>query len=118
MCGIKNLLLLLKKKNNNYVDWYPDGKINIFHNCITKNLELGFGNKIAIYFVNKKKKIKSYTYDEINEKVNYFSNILKKELKNKKLSTCKIMIHASASIESAISMLSCAKLGIHFFCII
>ena len=21
-----------KKKNNNFVEWYPDGKVNIFHN--------------------------------------------------------------------------------------
>ena len=103
-----------KKKKNNYVDWYPDGKLNIFHNCITKNLELGLGKKVAIHFINKKKQLKSYTYIEMNEKINSFSNILINELKHKKLFSCKVMIHASASIESAISMLSCAKLGIHF----
>ena len=97
----KNPSFAFKKKENNYVDWYPDGKLNIFHNCITKNLELKLGKKIAIHFINKKKKFKSYTYEEINKKVNYFSNIIKSELKNKKLSSCKIMIHASASIESA-----------------
>ena len=103
-----------KKKKNNYVDWYPDGKINIFDNCVSKNIKLGLGKKIAIYCVNKKKEIKSYTYDEINKKVNLFSNIIEVQLKNRKISTCKIMIHASASIESSISMLSCSKLGIHF----
>ena len=103
-----------KKKKNNYVDWYPDGKINIFDNCISKNIKLGLGKKIAIYCINKNKQIKSYTYNDINEKVNSFSNILETQLKNKKISLCKIMIHASASIESSISMLSCAKLGIHF----
>ena len=103
-----------KKKKNNHVDWYPDGKLNIFHNCITKNLELGLGKKVAIHFVNKKKQLKSYTYEEMNEKINSFSNIVKDKLKHKKLFSCKVMIHASASIESAISMLSCAKLGILF----
>jgi len=103
-----------KKKKNNYVDWYPDGKINIFDNCISRNIEFGLGKKIALYCISKNKKIKSYTYDKINEKVNSFSNILASKLKNKKISSCKVMIHASASIESAISMLSCAKLGIHF----
>ena len=103
-----------KKKKNNYVDWYPDGKINIFYNCITKNIKQGLGKKIAIYCVNKKKQITSYTYDEINEKVNLFSNVIVNLLKNKNVSTSKVMIHASASIESSVSMLSCAKLGIHF----
>ena len=46
------------KKKNNYIDWYPDGKFNVFHNCITRNLELGLGKKVAIHCVNKKKQIK------------------------------------------------------------
>jgi len=106
--------LSFRKKKNNYVDWYSDGKLNIFYNCITKNLEQGLGKKTAIYFVNKKKQIKSYTYEEINKMVNRFSCIIKNELKHKKLSSSKIMIHASASVDSAVSMLSCAKLGIFF----
>ncbi len=103
-----------KKKENNYVDWYPNGKINIFDNCITRNIESGLGKKIAIHCISKNKQIKSYTYDEINKKVNLFSKMLISQLKNKNLSLCKVMIHASASIDSSISMLSCTKLGIHF----
>ena len=103
-----------KKKKNNHVDWYPDGKINIFDNCITKNIELGLGKKIAIHCISKNKQIKSYTYEKINEKVNSFSSIITSQLKNRNISSCKVMIHASASLESSISMLSCTKLGIHF----
>ena len=103
-----------KKKKDNHVDWYPDGKINIFDNCITENIKLGLGKKIAIYCVNKDKQTKSYTYDAINEKVDSFSDILIKHTKSEKLHSTRVMIHASASIESAVSMLSCAKLGIHF----
>ena len=103
-----------KKKKNNYVDWYQDGKINVFDNCITRNIELGLGKKIAFHCIDKNKKIKSYSYDEIDKKVNLFSKIIISQLKNRNLSLCKVMIHASASIESAISMLSYTKLGIHF----
>ena len=39
------------------------------------------------------------------------ANYIKQSSKKKKL---KIMIHASASIESAVLMLACAKLGLHF----
>ena len=39
----------LKKKNKHYVEWFPDGKLNIFHNCININILRGLGNKIAIY---------------------------------------------------------------------
>ena len=103
-----------KKKKDNYVDWYPDGKINVYENCITRNINLGFGKKIAIHCIDKNKQIKNYTYNEINERVNSFSNILISQIKNKDLSSCRVMIHASASIDSAISMLSCTKLGLHF----
>jgi acetyl-CoA synthetase len=106
--------LAFKKKEDNYIDWYPDGKINIFDNCITKNIDAGLGKKIAIHCISKNKKIKSYTYDKINKQVNLFSSLLISQLKNKNLSLCRVMIHSSASIESSISMLSCTKLGIHF----
>jgi acetyl-CoA synthetase len=106
--------LAYQKKKNNYVDWYPDGKINIFDNCVSRNIELGLGKKIALYCINRNKQIKSYTYDSIDKRVNSFSSTLAKKLKNKRISTCKVMIHASASIESSVAMLSCAKLGIHF----
>ena len=103
-----------KKKNNNYIDWYPDGKTNIFDNCITRNIKIGLGKKVAIHCIDRNKKVQSYTYEQINQKVNSFSIILSSHLKNKKISSCKVMIHASASLESSISMLSCTKLGIHF----
>ena len=103
-----------KKKNNNYVDWYPNGKINIYYNCVTKNIESGLGDKVAIHTINKAKKFNKYTYKDLDNKVKYFSKVLESRLKNKDLSKCKILIYSSASIESAVSMLSCAKLGIHF----
>ena len=37
-----------KKKKHNYVDWYSDGKINIFDNCVSKNIRFGLGKKIAL----------------------------------------------------------------------
>ena len=110
----KKPTIAFKKKNNNFVEWYPDGEVNIFHNCITKNLELNLGKKIAIYFVNENKEIQNFTYEELEEKVNNFSHIILKNTKTKKVSNTKVIIHSSASIEATIAMLSCAKLGIHF----
>ena len=75
---------------------------------------MGLGKKIALYCVDKNKNIKSYSYETINKKVNFFSSVLISKLKNKRISSCKLMIHASASLESSVAMLSCAKLGIHF----
>jgi acetyl-CoA synthetase len=107
---IKFPKIAFKKNNNNHYDWFPDGKINLYENCIAKNLSKN-KNKIAIIAVNQNKKFKKYTYYEIDKLVNNAAFFIKQKAKNRKI---RIMIHASASIESAILMLASAKLGIHF----
>jgi len=68
-------------------------------------------NKTAIICYNKNKIREEYTYDEVKIAVNNFCQLLSKyNIKKDEV----ITIHASASIESAVSMLSCAKLGITF----
>jgi len=99
--------ILKIKKNNRYI-WFPDGKLNLYENCISKNLKK---DKIAIITVNSDKKLKKYTFQQLDQKVNHMAAYLNKFSKNKKI---RIMIHASASIESAVLMLTCAKLGLHF----
>jgi len=105
---------ILKSKKNFFHEWYPDGKINIYDNCITKNIEKGFYNKNAIITVNDQKKIQLYTYGDIDILVNNFCSYLLNFFKKNKITDKKIMIHSSASIYSAVSMLGCAKLGVHF----
>jgi acetyl-CoA synthetase len=102
----------LKQKKNNYFTWFPDGKLNVYSNCVQQHLNNKTKNKIAIYFINKDKKISSLTYGELDSKVNKFCSFLIQLIKKRKIK--KVMIHASSSEWSAISMLSCAKLGIHF----
>ena len=104
----KKPTIAVKKNKNNHYSWFPDGKINIYENCITKNLKK---KKIAIITVDKKKKIKKFTFEEIDIKVNKISNYLINFTKNKKI---RVMIHASASLESSLLMLACTKLGLHF----
>ena len=100
------------RKKNNYFEWFKDGKLNLAYNCLDKNIAEGYSNKKAIIFVNKEFKIKSFTYKELFILVEKFSLIINEYLtKKKKLS---VIIHSSASIESAISMLACSRLGVHF----
>ena len=107
---IKYPKIAFRKNKNNHYDWFPDGKINLYDNCITKNLKKN-RNKIAIITVNQNKIFKKYTYYEIDKLVNNAAYFIKQKVKNRKI---RIMIHASASIESSILMLASAKLGIHF----
>jgi len=104
----KPLELYLKSKLNNY-SWFPDGLLNIYENTVIKNLN---NKNKAIITVGLDCKINTYTYSELNELVDSLSIFL--EAKTDKIKKPKILIHSSASIYSAISMLACAKLGIHF----
>src|SRR6056300_857863 len=102
------------KKKDYHPEWYSDGKVNIYENCILKHINNGLSNKIALTTCNLKKEIKKYTYGEIDFLVNNFCSFISKYFKNEKIYNKRIMIHSSASIFSAVSMLGCAKLGIHF----
>lgn len=100
------------RKKNYFVTWFPGARLNIFENCITKHYRSKSKNKIAIFFVNKKKKIKSYSYKQLYFFVNNFAKTLKKKI-NHSLNS-KIVIHGSSSIETTVAMFACVKLGIHF----
>ncbi len=102
-----------KKKSGNYIEWFPDGKLNIFSNCISNNLNSKIKNKVAFYNINKNKEITSYSYQSLANIINNFSKELI-EVLHSKLNASKVIIHGSASLETAVAMLSCAKLGIHF----
>lgn len=100
-------------KKNIFFRWFVDGTLNVFENCILftgiNNLKQKY-NKTAIITVSKDKAINKYTYNDIYKLVSILSFFLKK-LGN---TNTKVLIHSSASIESAVSMLTCANLGMHF----
>ena len=100
---------IFEKKSDNSFRWYLEGKLNIYHNLILQH-KLKNPNKVAITTLSKNYDINTYTYKQLDELVNIFLNNL---LSKKKIK--KVMIHSSASIDSSISMLSCAKAGIFFF---
>ncbi len=92
--------------------WYEDGLLNVSHNCLDTNINLGLSDKVAIYYFDKNKKFHSVTYEELIELVSNCSLFLKDKIKN--IKKPKIIIYGSASLETSILMLSCARLGIHF----
>ena len=68
---------LHKKKNS--VVWFPDGKISIYNNCIEKNLNNGYDDKIAIHTFSNNYVLKSYTYKDLQHLINIFCLFLKKK---------------------------------------
>jgi hypothetical protein len=68
---------VLKKSKNKFI-WFPDGKLNVYDNCITKNLEL---NKSAIITIDKKKNLNHYSYSDVDSLVDKLINFLKEKKK-------------------------------------
>ena len=40
--------ITLKKINNQIFNWYPDGKLNVYKNCISDHILRGDGNKTCL----------------------------------------------------------------------
>jgi acetyl-CoA synthetase len=99
------------KSTNNKPRWFFDGKINVYFNCISRHIKNGNGDKPAIYFFESSGKHQKFSYKEIDNLVDKFSSFLMKKSIKK---NTKIMIHASASLNTSVAILTCAKLGIHF----
>ena len=109
---VKKPELSYKKKRNNFLKWFPGAKIDVFHNCITKNISFGKKDKIAIHYINKNKNIKSYTYKQLYNLTCNFAQVLEK--RNYDYKKDKIVIHGSSSIETTVAIFACIKIGIHF----
>ena len=97
-------------KKNNRLKWFPDGKLNVYENCISNKLE---NKKEILIFVDKFNNITKLSAKEVDRKVNILSRTIIKIL-GKNFRKKKVIIHSSASLLSTISILSCCKLGIHF----
>ena len=106
----KNGKVLQFNKSKRQWRWFNNWKINIYENCITKNIKEGNGDKTCITYIDNENKIQNFSYlrvSEISDKYcKFFSNILKKN--------SKVMLHLSASIETSVMMLSLSRMGIHF----
>ena len=99
---------IFERKRDKSFRWYLDGKINLYYNLIVKNLKKN-PDKTAIITLSKNHEIKKYSYKEIDALVDNFSFNLSSLKK-----VNRVMIHSSATLNSAISMLSCIKNGIFF----
>lgn len=100
---------ILEKKKH-YFKWFEDGKVNVYQNCVKNHLHK-FPEKEALIIYDKNKNKKTFTYEKLDIMIENFSyQLFKYKLSSKDI----VAIHASASIESAVAMLSCAKLGITF----
>ncbi|KAF8408539.1 hypothetical protein HHK36_007695 [Tetracentron sinense] len=91
------------------IEWFKGGITNICYNALDRNIEAGYGGKIAIYWEgNELGHDGSLTYKGLLEKVCQLSNYLK-DIGVRKGDT--IVIYLPMLMELPIAMLACARIG-------
>jgi len=95
--------------NKGNVNWFLNGKLNITENCIDRHLAEKRDQTAIIWEPNNPSdKIRTYTYSELHEEVNRFSNIL---VNNGIKKGDRICIYLPMIPEAAFAMLACARVG-------
>ena len=75
---------ILNSSNPPFYKWYEDGTTNTCYNAIDFHIDNGRGEKLAIIYdspITKSKK--TFTYNQLKEKVSLFSGVLKNQGINK-----------------------------------
>ncbi|CAD7816502.1 Acetyl-coenzyme A synthetase [Chryseobacterium aquaeductus] len=101
---------IISKDENDYTQWFADGKLNMCYLCIDKHIEDGFGEEIAIIYdspvTNQKLK---YTYHQAKEEISKLAGGLL-SLGLKKGDTA--VIYMPMIPQTLFSMLACARIGV------
>ena len=90
------------------IKWFEGGKTNITYNCIDRHLETRGDQRAIIWEGNEPAEDAVYTYKQVSEQVNKFSNVLK-GLGVKKGD--RISLYMPMIPELAFAMLACARIG-------
>ena len=100
---------ILNSSNPPFYKWYEDGTTNTCYNAIDFHIDNGRGEKLAIIYdspITKSKK--TFTYNQLKEKVSLFSGVLKNQGINK---GDRVIIYMPMIPEAVIAMLACGRIG-------
>ena len=92
-----------------HAKWFIGGKTNITYNALDRHIQNGKGNKIAYIYVDEEGNERKISYKDLLDEVNAFANGLR-SLGLKKGD--RVSIYMPNSIESVVSMLACARIGV------
>ncbi|MBK5915094.1 acetate--CoA ligase [Rhodocyclus purpureus] len=98
----------LDESNAPFFKWFADGKLNVSHNCIDRNIEAGLGDKTAIIFEADGGEVTHVSYKELLVRVSRFANALKAQGVKK---GDRVVIYLPMSIEGIVAMQACARIG-------
>jgi len=100
---------VLDETNAPFYKWFVGAKCNIVHNAVDRHVQGFRKNKVAIIWQGEPpQQKKKLTYYELYRRVNKFGSVLK-SLGVKKGD--RVVIYMPNLLETAISMLGCAKIG-------
>jgi len=95
--------------NTAEIKWFKDAKLNVSYNCLDRHVNAGHGDDTAIIWEgNEPTQNKTYTYKQLLDEVQKFSNVLKNKGIKKGDRVC---IYLQMVPELAISMLACSRIG-------
>ena len=90
--------------------WFPDGTTNFAYNCLDRHVNDGYGDRIAFYedsvYTGKQR---AWTYREVMEESGKLATVMKEQFGIQ--AGDRVVIYMPMIIESAFTMLACARLG-------
>src|SRR5499427_2804408 len=92
-----------------FAKWFVGGKLNASENCLDRHLSGSRRNKAAIIWEGEPGDKRTLTYQQLHREVCRFANVLKR---NKIKKGDRVIIYLPNIPETAIAMLSCARIGV------
>jgi len=101
---------IISKDENNYIQWFSDGKLNMCYLCIDKHIEDGLGEETAIIYDSPVTGHKiQYTFNQAKKEISKLAGGLL-SLGLKKGDTA--VIYMPMIPQTLFSMLACARIGV------
>lgn len=95
-------------KGISHTEWFIGGKLNIYENCIERNIKRGLGNKTCMYYEHESGKTEQATFSEFKKLIDMIAASMKTH------GICKgdfVGMCMPISIKSAAVMFACFKIG-------
>lgn len=88
--------------------WFVGGKINLSYNCLERNIERGFGERVALHFESERGEARSFTYAQVLGEVSRIANCLKSFGIAK---GDRVIVYMPLTPEGIFTMQACARIG-------
>eukprot|EP00529_Nitzschia_sp_RCC80_P041575 CAMPEP_0113453706 /NCGR_PEP_ID=MMETSP0014_2-20120614/7491_1 /TAXON_ID=2857 /ORGANISM="Nitzschia sp." /LENGTH=855 /DNA_ID=CAMNT_0000345099 /DNA_START=159 /DNA_END=2726 /DNA_ORIENTATION=+ /assembly_acc=CAM_ASM_000159 len=101
-------------EKHHLMDWFPDGTINMSHNCLDVHLEQGRGEQVALVYDSPvtpgPRHVKqTFTYKQLHDEVCQFASALQYQLKIQKGDV--VILYMPLIPQAVIAMLACSRIG-------